>query len=316
MAIDHIHRGPDATMRPHLNDPQIVEALKFGDIHKILQALPSGISKADLEEYLKQEWVVFDQGLLQNLQIKADAGSMPPPDLVKHVLPIDDAHTLMPEEHHLLTEFFGVGQAAVMASGASAKGADLPEGGAPVAPPTDADLAQQDAEQFGQSLLETIGDRMEERDEFLHHIENEIFNTQLTNELLAKRDEIRREFRRIIDLMRRGLVQPEFVLVALTKVQVMESGVLVSTEGRKLMHLSEEQSRIAESIQSLDPSSVGDFEMKKQQMAEQSLSMNMIMQNIQRAAQNMDTALSRGKSMLEEYNRTKLEVIRRVAVQG
>jgi hypothetical protein len=310
MAMDQIHRGAGATMRPHLDSPDVAEALKHGDISKIIKALPAGVTRAEIEEYLKQRFVVLDQGLFQNVQIKADFASVPPPHSVKNILPMDSANALTEDETQYFRGMLGIGKAAVVGQGKAVEDPDA-------VPQTDVEKAQEDVAQFSNELLSTIRDRMQDRDEFNDQLEKQIFNVQLNMELLNKRHELKEELRRIIDLMKRGAIQPEFVLVALTKVQVSEQGLIASQMGRRMMNINEEQKTIAESIQGInvgDPGQVGEFEMKKLELQQSSMSMNMIMQNMQRAVQQVDTALSVGKSMLEEYTRTKGELIRAVRI--
>lgn len=303
MAVDQIHRGLDSTIRPRLDHPEVAEAIKHGDIHKILQALPSGVTRADIEDYLKQRGVVFQQGLLQNVQIKADEASLPPPDFVKNVLPIDDANALTDDDRDLLADYFGGSSKAAV----SAKAA--PEA-------TDADKADAESQAFGQGLLETVEERTKHREEFLFELEQAAFNLQLTNELQSKRDELREELRRIFRLVKERKIAPEFAIVALTKTQVMEAGLIMTVQGKQLMNVNDQQRRVAESIQGLDAGNVGDFEMKKHEMSSLGMDMQRIMQNIQTAMQKVSTADGTGKSMLDDYMRTRADLLRNVIPKG
>ena len=99
----------------------------------------------------------------------------------------------------------------------------------------------------------------------------------------------------------------------MAKAQISEQGFIFSQLGRKMMSLNSEQSAIAKSIGAIDPSNVGEFEVRKQKMGEMGISINQIMQQMQRSTQNIESVMSSSKSMLEEYNRTKLDIIRKVA---
>ncbi len=305
MAVDQIHRGIDATIRPRLDHPQVAEALKHGDIHKILQALPSGVTRADIEDYLKQRCAVFQQGLVQNVQIKADESSMPPPNPAKHILPMDEANTLTEHDRELMADFFAVGKAAI-----SARAAD------DIAPGADAEHAQQQTQAFGQNLVETIDERVKAREEFLFKLEQAAFNVHLTQELQSRQHEIREELRRIFTLVKQRKIKPEFAVVALTKAHVMESGLIGTICGMQLKNVSEQQSRVAQSIQGVDATQIKDYEMKKVEMQNLGLEMGSIQQNITMAYQRVQTLEGQGKSMLDEYARTRADLTRNVVPKG
>lgn len=301
MVIDQIHRGLDSTIRPRLDHPEVAEAIKHGDIRKILQALPAGITRADIEDYLKQRCLVLEQGLLQNVQIKADEASLPAPDLAKHLLPIDEANALTDEDRALLADYFGgSGKAATAARGAQ----------------EDASEAVAEAQAFGQELIGTIDERIKQRDEFLFELEQAAFHLHLSQEMQSRQQELREELQRILHLVKEKKIAPEFALVALTKISVMESGLIMATQGKLLMNASDEQTRIAQSIQALDASNVGAFEMKKLELSQTTTSMGEIQQVIQMAMQKVQTAEGVCNSMLGDYFRTQMDLRRKHDARG
>ncbi len=319
MAVDHIHSHFEPDTRAYLDHPQVVEALRNGDIRAIMQALPAGVTRADVEEYLKQRFTMLDQAVWQNTVIKSGAAEVGPPDLQNHFATTSSDRALTDTDHATLQQMFGMGRAA--------RAADAPpsdNGGAPGAtpddssnmapvPPSASEQAQQNLQNFSQQALDDISSELDKIDPFLKTMEDQIFDMQLLTALKDKRDELRRELRRIFSLARKGLIQPELVLVAMAKAQISEQGFIFSQLGRKMMSLNSEQSAIAKSIGAIDPSNVGEFEVRKQKMGEMGISINQIMQQMQRSTQNIESVMSSSKSMLEEYNRTKLDIIRKVA---
>ncbi|MBI4367019.1 MAG: hypothetical protein HY543_09395, partial [Deltaproteobacteria bacterium] len=115
MAIDGIKRDLGADVKPRLVHPDVLEALRKGNIQEILQALPAGVTKQDVEEYLKQQWMALDQGLLQNTQIKADAGAIPPVTM-EEMLPMAAEYQLTEEDRALLQQGLGIGKAGKAAA--------------------------------------------------------------------------------------------------------------------------------------------------------------------------------------------------------
>lgn len=294
MAVDQIRR-PQIDLQTHLQDPRVEEALRHGDIHKVIEALPSGVTTRDIEDFLKQRFVVLDQALLQNVQIKADAGSLPPPDPVADFLPIQSENTLSEEDQELLARMLGGARAAEIA-------------------PEQAAAAGEDIQAYGDELIGMVASHQQERDEFLTHIENAIFDAQLTQDLRAKRDELREELRRIFAMVKAGTIAPEFAIIALAKVQAAERGFLFTILGKQLMHVNQEQSKIAQSF--YGEQELGGLEVKKHEIAEKSQSMQQILSTMQKLTQDIDGLISTAKSQVEEYNRTKMELIRRASVSG
>ncbi|GEM_PF-4478324 len=298
MAVDQIRRGMSGDIRTQLDHPEIAQALQQGDIAEIMRALPSGVTRADIEEYLKHRFLLLDQALFQNTQIKADAASIPPPDWKRDLPPVNAAHRLDDADGRLLFSMLKHGRAA--------KNLD---------PEVDPNVqAQQDVEKMGNETLQMVGDHAQQYDDFANYIQDQVFTTQLRLQMESKRSELREEFQKIVAAMRAGQIQPEFVLLALAKVQSSEQGVLFSQLGQRVMHVSQEQSDVAKSISAVDASNAGAFEMKKLQIGQMSNDMNQMMSMMQRTAQGIDSILSTAKSQIEEYNRTKGELIRRIAV--
>lgn len=314
MAVDHIRRGPDANMRAYLDgarfDPQLEEALRKGDVDKILQALPAGITRDDIEEYLKHRAVILEQVVLQNYQIKADEGAVPPPSPVDDLLPIDAGNALSVEDRQYLQAALGLsGDDSSADSQHSWKGAQVLRAG-----DTDQQEAADAINQHADDVHEFVSESLEGDQELLLEVQNQIFNIQLTMELQSKRAELRKELDRIIALMRSGMIDPEFVLVALAKVQVSERGTIFTQLGRKAMHINEEQSRLAREIGVKD--GLGGIETTKVKMQKETVNLNQVISSMNKVTQDIDSIFSMTKTLLEEYTRTKLELIRRAAVSG
>lgn len=304
-------------MGGHLDHPQVVEALKSGNINEILKALPVGVTREDIEEYLKQRALVLDQVILQNTLIKADDATIPAPTPAMIAAPQAGA-LLGEEDRQLLRALLGTGRGAESMSGKADSA--LPEEGGTTGDGGDAtgqgasNQALDDVLGYGDDLLNKVDVNAKEYEDFIKKMEDQIFNLQLGQQLQSRREELRQDLQRIIALMKEGLVEPEFVLIALCKVRSSEQGLLFTQTGQRLMRVNEEQGAIAREI--AGTKDYGTIELARQKMAEKGISMQQLSGTMQRIAQNIDSLLGTTKGMLDEYNRTKMELIRRVAVGG
>ncbi|MBI4237179.1 MAG: hypothetical protein HY696_02020 [Deltaproteobacteria bacterium] len=317
MAIDQIRRPGVDTMGSHLDHPQVVEALKSGNIHEVMKVLPAGVTREDIEEYLKQRALVLDQVILQSTQIKADDATVPAPTPAM-IAPIQAQAALGEEDRQLLRAVLGTGRGAEALTGKADSA--LPEEGGATGDGGDAtgqgapNQALDDVLGYGEDLLGRVDADAKEYEAFIAKLEDQIFNMQLGQQLQARREELRADLQRIIAMMKEGLIEPEFVLIALCKVRSSEQGLLFTQTGQRLMRVNEEQQAIAKEI--AGTKDYGTMEISRQQMAEKSMSMQQLSGTMQRIAQNIDSLLGTTKGMIDEYAKTKMELIRRIAVGG
>lgn len=300
---NNIRRGVDPDVRHYLEraqaDPLLRDVLARGDVQQILRSLPAGVTPADIEEFLKARAVQLEQAVLQQwTQLKSDDGSIPPPDRSMHILPMDSDNAVGPEDHRVLSLLTGgkggmVGKAAPTADSGADQG-----------------TAEGDVNAFGQHLVDTVNQQIEGDEEFLSELGEAIFNTQLGLEMEAKHHEVEEAFKRIVSLMRAGLVDPEFVLLAMAKAQIGERGTLYTQLGQRVMRVNQQQSAIAKELGL--KSDMGDIEVTRHKLSEKTLGMNQLVSLMQKVTQDIDSIMGSTKSMLEEFNRTKMDIRRNI----
>lgn len=303
--IDGIKRGVESEIKPRLDQhPEVLDALRKGNVHDVLKALPSGVTKADVEEYLRHRWAVLDQGLFQNSQIKSDEFSVPPVTM-EDIPAMAAENALTAEEQNLLKQGLGGFKAAKVSR--SMKGGKFADdagaetkGPAPVSGAATGGVGE---EQLGAMIESDLA----ELDSFMIDIQNKIFEAQLTQELESRRAELKKKLQEIMALFRAGLILPEFVLIALAKVQISERGLLVTQYGQRTMHTSQEQSRIAKDIDKLgsDPTKWGKLEVMRQQMGEKTLHLQQFAQMMQKISQDIESIFAFAKGAGESIRETK-----------
>lgn len=308
MAVEGIKRGIESEIRPRLDNPEVLDALRRGNIDDVLKALPAGVTRQDIEEYLKYRWSVLDHGLLQNVQIKADAASVPA--ITKEdLLPFAPEHQFTTEDRALLQQGLGMGKAAAITTsasggnGAGVLGKGKATGGASGGVP---------AEQ----LTGMVESHLKEFDEFMNQIQNKIFEVQLSQQLEAKHQELKQELARIIAMMREGTLDPEYVLIALAKVQISERGLLFTQYGQRMMHANEEQSRIAKEIGLMGPEQFGGMEVKRHEIAKETMEIGQFASMLQKISQDIESIFAFAKGASEEIIKTKMELARKAEVRA
>lgn len=319
MSVDQIQRR-NIDLSAHLNNPQVEDALRHGDIKKIMLALPAGVTRKDIEEYLKQRFVLLDQSIMQNTAIKSDFGAMPPPDLIENMIPVNKANAFSEEDALLLRELIGADPTTNKKSMSGAKAASIEgfraaEGdGDVIDPESEAAEALADLTQYGEDLMDMVTQHQEERDQFMIDLDNQIFNTQLNIDLQKKSAELRKELQRIMSLIKSGKIAPEFAIIALAKIQQSDRGFKFALLGKQMMHVNQEQARVAESL--YGEKTPAGFESAKLEINELSMSMSQITGSMQQLTQEIDSIISTSKSMLDIINTTKLELGRHLSVSG
>ena len=313
MAVEGVRRGLEGDIRPRLDHPDVLDALRKGNINDVLKALPSGITKADIEEYLKHQWLMLDQALLQNVQIKADEGTIPPVTM-EGMSSMSADHAFTAEDRALLQQGLGMVKAASVGA--------TPVGGNDVGTGLGSGKASQEWAATGGvgagNLTGLVEEHLTEFNNFMIDIQNKIFETQITQELEAKKSELQKELQRIIALMRAGQLDPEYVLIALARVQISERGLLFTQNGRRMMHASDEQKRIAQEISAYatDVSKLGQMEVGRQEMGEKTMQMQQTTSLMQKLTQDVESIFAFAKGASESIINTKREITRHIGASA
>lgn len=283
---------PDKLSR--LNAPDVQDVVRRGNIDEILKV--TGISKKDWEDYLKSQSVSLGRDIVQDYQIYSDFGSVPAPQFTEGFSPELGVGKVTPQDHATFMESIGrlSGKASV-AGGKSSMSGKFQE-----AP---ADLAA------------AVEGYVQQTDDVIQGIADNVLDTQLNLQVEAgsrETQKARDEFLRILSTAN----NPETIILALTQYKMREAGEIMTKAGVDVQRTSREQSRAAAATQKLnvnDPK----FYAQSQQASQKVSSLNMTMQQkmslMQTAAQNVESALSFGKSVISEIAKTKDAMLRNQA---
>ncbi|MDP2600914.1 MAG: hypothetical protein Q8P84_09330 [Deltaproteobacteria bacterium] len=268
MAVDSIrpHIERDSQIRPGLEQPELIDQLRHGNIYEILRT--PGVNRRDLEEYLANQSRVFQNQIIQDYQIYSEAGSIPPPAMEAH-FPVHAAGMTMTGEDR---QFFKQEMGRIKAMKATTPGG---QGG-------------------GQDVAGIADKSLKEWDNFFSELQMKVIDQQAMRELKSKTAELNREVQRIISMVLSGQVDPEYVLIAAAKSNMLQNGTFFSWKGKRIMHLNQEMEKATKELVKMDPADRGFFaeqQMSMQKTREGSTQMQLEMMDIQKFAQNIATTL-------------------------
>lgn len=288
MAVEGIHSqiNREAPQRPTLDQPEVAEALRHGNIYDILRA--PGVNRRDIEEYLAGQSRLFQNQILQNYEIYAVEASIAPPDLETHFAAQMTDMNLDSGDRQLFKQ--GIVYRAS-------------EHGEPEGPGRD---------------VAGIGEKaIQEWDAFFSELQSKVIDAQMYRELASKSSDLKREVERILALVMSGQVDPEYVIIAATKANMMPNGVFFTGSAKKIMMMNDDMNKISKEIYKIDPVQDPNRYMKESQMAQSktrsaSTNLQMEMMNLQKFAQNIGTTLewaSNAVRMMQEMRRTTTQAI-------
>jgi hypothetical protein len=179
-------------------------------------------------------------------------------------------------------------------------------------PASDKEKVKQQLEGIGEGMLQNFSVSNKERREFIQEVESEVLKAQLGQMYMKGEAEAEQELKKLLDLVKRGLIAPEFALIGIAKYGMTKAGLIGSiamTQGTGLM---QQQQDIVDELKLVDPSSqegMKDFQIGSMKSRNVQTELSPIMQNIQKAMQEGDRALTEAKSMLEKYLENKRTLI-------
>lgn len=115
-----------------------------------------------------------------------------------------------------------------------------------------------------------------------------------------------------------GVIGPEFVLIALAKVNLAKNGVIFSWLSKKAFGINEMMSRASEELYEMgagDPSYFSTLQQVQAKTREGSFQMNIITGDMQKVMQNISTTLETVHGIMGEINRTRREIITKIAAR-
>jgi len=231
MAVDSIRTQleKERPISPTLDHPEVVEALRHGNIYEILKT--SGVHRKEVEDYLATQSRIFQNQIRQDYQVYASEGSLPPPTPEKYSPVGVKAMSLSAEDHNLFKQ-------------------DMQEMRAMRARATVTEGSGQDVMKMGEKTLSQWND-------FYSELQTKVIDMQMMQELRSKSADLNKEVQRMIALVMSGQIDPEYVLIAAAKSSLLQEGTIFSWKGKKVMHLNTEMDKISKNLLKMDPNDKG-----------------------------------------------------------
>ena len=268
MAIESIRPQieRESQLRPKIEHPEIVDVLRHGNIYEVLRA--PGVNRRDIEDYLSSQWHLFQNQIRQDYQIYSSEGSVPEPSLQSHFPVHAKEMTLSAEEHQL----FHQDMELIRRYKADTVGPQGPG---------------QDIKQIGESAVK-------ESQDFLDDLTGRMIDQQMFQELRSKTGELNNEIQRIIGLVMSGQVDPEYVLIAAAKSNMLQNGTYFSWKGKRIMHLNDEMNKASLTLSKMDPNDQGyvkELQMVQTKTRSGGTQMQLELMDLQKFSQNIANTL-------------------------
>ncbi|HPQ80110.1 MAG TPA: hypothetical protein PLZ86_00075 [bacterium] len=294
-------RVQEKEIRSNLSSVEIKELLRDANISEIKARLPAGVSQADIEKFLRDQYGSFKGQILQEADIKVVEAAYPPPELYQHRFAIHHTGTVLtPEE---VTQFNLEMRQYMESSGfkamAASKGLKSTGSEDSVTPMTDAEIA--DAAQG--TLGEVQG--------FMDETWSMIMDAQMMQDMESKSNEIKAEVERIINLVKQGAIGPEFALIALAKVNATKNGVLMTWLGKKASHINESLNNISNDLSGMSPGSpdyYSSLTVAQNRTREGALQLNLLTTDMQKVMQDCAQVLEQVKSMMDMMTQGRRQI--------
>lgn len=306
MVIEGLHSSQinrESPIRPQLDRPEIEEALRHGNIYDVLRT--PGIDRRDVEEFLAGQWQVFHNQLVQDYEVYAAPASIPS-------IQENNIADLTPNMHFTQEErqFFAQEMSALQQVRESAS----PAGATPVRGmgSTVRGMGVDRGDLAAKKDLMAIGEASKQDwDAFFNELQMKAIDARMYQDLASRSKELEREVSRIIAMVRAGIADPEYVIIAATKANMLPNGIFFKGSAEKIMHMNENMNKIAKDIYKLDTADTNKYT-KELQMAQArtrsgQTDMQMETMNLQKFAGNVATTLEWANGairMMQEMRRT------------
>jgi hypothetical protein len=278
-------------------DDRLIQDLRHGDIHKVLAK--ADIPKAAVHQFFSEQWQRWQSQIVQNYETFASEATVEPPN-IDLFYDADPGNSFKGDDGQILLEgLFGGAKASSLKASTTT---------------TDTEgevLSVEDLDQMAQ-------DAMDEWDSFSSEMWSSILNAQMVQEYESRMGEIMKEVQRIIALAKSGKIGPEWVLIALAKVNATKNGVIFSWLSKNAMAVNEEMNSITEELNEMDTSSSEYYATLQNVQSEtrsKSFDLNMITNNMQKVMQNVSSTMDSVHSMIRSIFQARREIVAKIAAR-
>jgi len=294
-------------VQKQLEQMELVEALRHGNIYEVLSK-SKNFKITDFFAYFSKQHKLYKSKIIQDTAVKSEWAALREPNVKE--FPKHHRGVNVPEKSG---EDFAK---AMMASlGSSSAGAGKFK--ANTTKNADADAPSMPEGELSAGELEAMADgTLGEWDQFMEDTWGQIFDAQMMQDYESKMGEIRREVQRIITLCKEGKLGPEFVLIALAKVNATKNGCLMTWMGKKAFHINESLGNIANDLSETsmtDPGYAAKLTLGREKSRDGAMQLNLLMSDMQKVMQDIASVMESVHSMMGEMNRTRREIITKVA---
>jgi hypothetical protein len=284
-----------------LDSPELIDALRKGNIHEVLQSLPEGITKDDMLAFFKQQHYVLENHTIQKSAIcSGEADCAPFHD--EHSVPkfsVDVDAGLTDGELH----YVGEALAGKFTSKAAAKSKH-----------SDSGVADTPAE-----FLDLARDQIQDIKDMEAQWEEEMINAQMSIEM-QKNKQVLADIKREIDQVKRTGGDVGYLLILIAKYARTEAGQLFSVESKKMARQITLDKKLSEAAadlsKTLDPQqAVVQMVSIRQQQTESSSNKQTGQQNIQQILGHLNGIATFVNSGLTSVDRQLMELGRKLDVR-
>ncbi len=300
MTIDAIHTQiqRDVPLQPRLDNPEIIEKLRHGNIYEILR---SQINHEDFNKFVNFQGKRFENEILQNYQVFADGGSVPAPDLNLHFSSHNLEMSMGSEDRRFFQqEMAGMRARAMSLGGAKSVRTDEPQGP-------------------GQVEMTIAQGARGEWEEFFGEFQNRVMGAQMVQQMRAKGEELNRDIQRIIAMVMSGQVDPEYVLIAAAKSNMAQNGVMFSWKGKKILHLNEQMNAISKELYKMDagdPNYPKELQLSQSMTRDFSSTMQMETMDLQSISQSIASTLEFANNAVRTFSQMRQTPTQAIAARG
>ncbi|MFH1652578.1 MAG: hypothetical protein ABIE74_00825 [Pseudomonadota bacterium] len=300
--VDRVVRGGvgDSDLRARLEKAGVIDELAKGNIHEVLKRLPGTVSIKDVEQFLASQLQRLERNIWQDKErVYSLQGEPPPPS------PIDfKDHDKKVELSSKDREFIKKNLKAGVVKGlgkAVVTGKAVTSGKAANAPMTEDELHNM--------VDSTIADAEQQ----MRDIAWSVAVRQFDMEYQRRNDEIIKEIKKLFALAKSGKVDAVFLILALTKVKMMEDGKTTARLGMEMGHYNEEMNRVSQELYGKDSTAdYGTLQLGAQEMKDMNFNMEQMTMSLNKQIGQLEEAITFAQDSTKNILSTRREIINRV----
>ena len=292
-----------------LEQMELVEALRHGNIYEVISK-SKNFKITDFFNFFSKQHKLYKSNIIQDTAVKSEWASVRQANIKefpKHHRGVNVSVEAGEDFARAMLSSLGRGSTYTGTSAGKFKATTV--GGEDVVPTDEVEASLAELENMTEG---TLG----EWDQFLEDTWGQIFDAQMMQDYEKRMGEIKQEVQRIITLCKEGKLGPEFVLIALAKVNATKNGCLMTWLGKKSFHINESLGNIANDLSETsitDPGYAAKLTLGREKSRDGAMQLNLLMSDMQKVMQDIASVMESVHSMMGEMNRTRREIITKVA---